>query len=480
MSISIGGLASGLDTNSLIDQLLALERIPITNLQFRQVAAVARADVFKDIAGRLSTLKDLAFDLTLDATFDKKSTNVTNPGMISILSTTASVGADNGTYSINVDQLATSHTVASSQQVDSTSALGLSGTFTVNGENVTVGVGDSLTDIRDTINGTANVGVTASIVDNTLRLKSDTSGSANVILFADDLGTDILTTLGILDGADAINNQLVAADDARVYIDGQLVIRSSNTISDAITGVTLKLTAVNTFGVEPAATLTVSQNTNAIIASIQAFVDQYNSVMDFIHTKNTEARVPDAKTATDKLKGVLNNNFLLGSIQSGLRLDVGSTVAGLSSASSSLSFIGISVSTELAEAGIGKLEIDMAVLTDAINGAIDVVTVEDVKALFNSNASTEPFEFTSTGIAGRLHERIESLVGTGGRVDTMESLFRSEEDRLQDSIDRLEMRIETKETQLIRRFTSMEVLMSRMRTQSDWLTMQIANLPKMS
>ncbi len=480
MSISIGGLASGLDTNSLIDQLLALERTPITNLQFRQIASVTKADVFKDISGRLSTLKDLAFDLTLEATFDKKATNVTNPGAVSILSTTASVGADNGTYSINVDQLATSHTVASAQQVDSTSALGLSGTFTVNGENVTVGVGDSLTDIRDTINGTANVGVTASIVDNTLRLKSDTSGSANVISFTDDLGTDILTTMGILDGADAINNQLVAADDAQVYIDGQLVTRSSNTISDAITGVTLSLSAVNTYGVEPAATLTVSQNTNAIIGSIQAFVDQYNSVMDFIHTKNTEERVPDAENTTDKLKGLLHNDVLLSAIQSGLRLDTGSSVSGLTSAANGLAIIGISVSTDLSEAGIGKLEIDTAKLTDAINGEIDGVTVEDVKALFVANAATEPFDFSSTGIGGRLHERVGSLIGVSGRITSMENMFRSEEDRLQDSIDRLELRVEAKESQLIRRFTHMEVLMSRMRTQSDWLTQQIANLPKMT
>jgi flagellar hook-associated protein 2 len=194
----------------------------------------------------------------------------------SVLSATASSAAAAGTYSFNITTLAQAQRLAAAGQTSDTTAISTGAstvTFTVGttSTDVTIAAGATLQDIRAAIN-TANIGVTATIVN-------DGSGTPyRLSLSADNEGTsNAISSITVQTGGDAAVNDLLAynpttnapapavpmtqtlaAANADFTVNGIHIIKSSNTITDAIQGVTLTLTNNST------ATLTIAHDTNAI------------------------------------------------------------------------------------------------------------------------------------------------------------------------------------------------------------------------
>lgn len=376
--LRLTGLGSGTDMDAIIAKLMAVERRPVAALQKRQLDLEAKRDVWRDVHSRLANLRTKAIDLKLPSTFNAKKVV---SGDDKVVAATVTADAIVANYSIKVEDLAQAHSVRSATQTSAIAALGLNaGDITVGEKSdgsaatVSISANDSLNSIAEKINKTSST-VLASVVtvatnDVRLVLKSKNTGveyamnhaSGNTGNVANGT-SDALTALGVLNGAGtAFVDEATAAADSKVRIDGLLIQRSTNTISDTITGLTLDLKAKSASdggGGFLATTLTVSANTSTAVKAVNGFVEQFNSVQSFISSKMTKDPV------TGKA-GILQGDPTASTILGNVRRMVTGKVAGMIDKKyDSLSQIGITTGA-WSSADRDKLVFDSSKFTKAM------------------------------------------------------------------------------------------------------------------
>jgi flagellar hook-associated protein 2 len=377
-TLSSPGIGSGLDVKGLVAKLMAVEQQPLTDLQTKQTAYQSTISAFGTVKGALSTFQTALKSLMDPSTFRALSAT---PGDASILSSNATAGAVPGSYSVEVTRLAQAQKVASTGFANLSDVVGtgtltfdfgtFDGTsFTSNGsasKSVAIGAGQqTLAGVRDAVN-TAGIGVTASIVNdgsasgNRLVFTSASSGAANSlkISVADDDGNNVdaagLSRLAF-DPAAALGSgrnmtQNVAAQNALLTIDGIAVSKSTNSVTDAIQGVTLNLAKTN---IGTPTTLTVAQDSKATTQAVQTFVTTYNN----LHATLDNLTKYDPTTQAGS---VLTGDSTVRLIQSQLRGVIGNPISGLSDNLNALSQAGVSYQTD------GTLTLNSTKLAAAIN-----------------------------------------------------------------------------------------------------------------
>ena len=217
-SISFSGLASGIDTSSIISQLTTVAQQPITQLQGKDDAYNASLSAWQQLNTNLSSLQTAAVALTQASTFSAASATSSNTAVAGI---TTLPGATLGDHSLTVTQLAQAQKVVSAPVSSGSTALGQTGSFLLNGKTISVGSTDALTDISVKINA-AQAGVTATVVNvgpNNFRLTltSNQTGAANTIAATDTTG-GILGGLGILGtGTAAIRQSISGTQNGAGY-----------------------------------------------------------------------------------------------------------------------------------------------------------------------------------------------------------------------------------------------------------------------
>ncbi|MDK2901913.1 MAG: flagellar hook-associated protein 2 [Thermosediminibacterales bacterium] len=446
----VGGIVSGLDTQTLIKQLMEIEKQPLRLMETRQRSYELRKDLWNEINSSLLSLKTKAGELANYDIYTAKSAASSDE---TVLTAIAESNAASDTYEIEVIKLAKSHIVASDRQSDSSSALGLTGEFTIkNGTSeavINVESFHSLSDIRDLINSTADLGVTASIVDNTLILKRNETGLTE-LTFTDT--NDVLKNLGILDGTGTVKNELQQAQDAEFKINNLTITRSVNEISDVIEGVTLNLKAVGT------SILEVKTDIDGIYKKIEDFVKQYNSTIELINTRLSEEPVKEPKSELEERRGLLRGDINLITIKNSLRNMVYDVVSGLD------------VYTHISQIGIettgddfgksGKLVIDEEKLKEAIET--------------NPEAVAELFSKEEVGIAVKIEGQLDFLTRYGDGIITNKiksfDIIIADYDK---QIESFEYRLEQREKNLWTKFTAMEKALNTLYNQSSWLSAQL-------
>lgn len=195
--ITFSGLSSGIDVNSIVTQLVNLEKQPVSRLQSQKAALANQQNVYANLRSRVVGLNTALSTLQQSTTYTpiKASSSDSDAATIS-----ATSGATQGVYSLEVSQLAQAHKVSTSSQTDTTSALGYSGVFKVNGKELTIEATDTLTNVAQKING-LGAKVTASLVNGGsgqafLTLTSNESGASNAIAVENVSGTAI-NSLGL-------------------------------------------------------------------------------------------------------------------------------------------------------------------------------------------------------------------------------------------------------------------------------------------
>jgi flagellar hook-associated protein 2 len=340
---SISGVVSGINYRDLVDQLMAVEKQPADRLRAQATQLGTQQTAMGTFKGLLKTLQQAAKALRDGTAFSKLSATTSVAAGTRVLATaTASTLATAASYQIEVTALAQQQKLGSAAQAGSTVPAGITGSFTLNGTAVSVVATDSLADIRDKINavnsGATASGVAASILTTAtgqarLVLTSVRAGSAGMTL-AETSGTP-LQALGFLNGAAAIDPAavLVAGQNADFSVDGVPFSTSSNVVSTAIEGVTLTLTST-----EPGArtTVTVSRSASDAQAAMQAMVDGYNAVVDFIKQQMT---APAAGGTAPPLFG----DSLMRQTKAALPQSLLSSVAGASADLSTAAMAGLSL-----------------------------------------------------------------------------------------------------------------------------------------
>lgn len=209
---TFSGLSSGIDTAGIISQLQAVAQKPIANLQNTAGGYSDSLTAWQDFNSRLSSLQTTTNVLTQAGTFKSVSGSSTNTLAASF---TANAGATLGDHSLTISQLAQAQKVVSASQSSGSIALGLAGTFNLNGKSITAKASDTLADIAVKINA-AGAGVTANVVhvsasDFRLTLTGSATGAANAFSAADSGSDTVLAKLGVVAGAPAIRQTITPA-----------------------------------------------------------------------------------------------------------------------------------------------------------------------------------------------------------------------------------------------------------------------------
>lgn len=485
MSFQVGGLVSGMDTNALIDQLMTLERQPEVVMQQTKHIYELRKDLWNEINTSLLALKTKNDDLLQSNALQQKTAVSSNT---STLTASASTTAAAGNYSISISQLATNHRVFGSTMA-STWTAAASGAFTIGDGTFTAAVnvnaGDSLATIAQNINNAKDasgnkIQVTASVVNNTLVLQHQLTGSANFIHAQDTTG-NTLQTLGILTSAaaDSFNPANTQnPQDAVLTVNGVSVTRSSNqNLTDVITGVTLNLSGTTAAG--SSVSLSVKTDTDTIVGKIKAFVDQYNSVMDLINTRLSEDPVKGATTDVGMSKGLLRGNTVLVGLKDDLRRIMSDPIAGLGGTYSQLSQIGITTdSTDFGKSG--KLVIDETKLRQALDTNPSSVQ----KLFFNDTNANGIVDQGELGVAAQIYSKLSSLTDSStvsygttvvkkGIIPQQIDSYGQIIDSYTQQIDDFESRMSLREQALRQQFLAMEQSLLVLQGQSTAISQRL-------
>jgi flagellar hook-associated protein 2 len=453
------GVGSGLDLNTLLTGLMTAERQPITLLQQQQSTLQSQVSALGQIKSSLSNLQSAADAISTQAKFAAYQASSSDS---TVLSASAATGAVPGSYSIEVSQLAAAQKLRSAGYASSSStiatgtltiATGTSGTDGYNSVNITVdSSNNTLAGLRDSINS-SGAGVVATIVSDGstngshLVLTSKNGGTANQITMSGLSGFDYDST-----SSSGSLTQLQAGQDAKFTIDGISVTKSSNTVTDAIDGVTLNLTKTN---VGSPTTLNVTRDTSAMTTKIQAFVTAFNNLNSTL--KNVSAWDQDSKTGA-----ALSGDYSVRSVQSRMRSVMTGTVAGNLGGYSRLSDVGITLQAD------GTMAVDSTKLTAALSDP-----AKDVSKLFTGAGTT-------TGIAGSVSSAAAALLDTSGvigaRTDGLNKSIKS----VGNQIDNMNNQMTVIEARYRAQFTALDTTIAQLNSSGNYLLTQLNKMSSSS
>ena len=444
-SITSLGVGSGLDLESLVQNLVAAESRPIQLLQSRQANLDVKISAFGSLQGSLASFQSSIDALSTSDAFRGISGSSSDD---SVFTASAAQSAVTGSNVVEVTQLAQNNKFGTQSFIDGSEVVGTGQlAFTVGSESFTVDVtaeNNTLEQIRDAINTDSNnSSVQASIINidegSKLILTSNEAGLVNQIAFTvtddDSNNTDDAGLSRLVFGI----QELEEARDATLVVDGFAVTRNTNEISDVIQGVTLNLTGLGT------ASVAVTENLGVAKTTIEALVTAYNELVSTLSVQGDTS-----------LSG---ENTLL-NIESRVRSLFSDSYNDSSANINYLFQLGLSFDRD------GILSFD--------GDEFDEVVGTNINEIQNIFANTE------NGFVSSLNTVIKSYTDSDGIISTRTDGLNSERESLNDDIERIQLRLEATEARLRARFSSLDGLLSRLNSTSSFLTQQLANLPSLN
>jgi flagellar hook-associated protein 2 len=452
---SFTGVASGIDYRTLVDQLIALDRRPADRMQATIAANTKRKDAFNQFQTLLTTLRTSTESLKSGAPLETFSAVVQGNGTAgrALFAATAGEGAAAGSYSLEVKARATTQKTVGTVGFGA-AALGLSGDFTLTPssgavQKVTLDADDTLTDVRNKINAlTAQTGLQAAIIsggpdDNRLVLSGTKTGEVGRVAL-EDLAPDPMPDPAPASLVDAlgVRTPQTQANDSELVIDGQITVRrSTNSVSDAIPGVTITLLEA-----EPgrAVTLNVNRQSAAATDAAKKFVEAYNAVQNFVKAQTGQG-------------GALLGDSLVRGVRSQLA-QIGASAGAntLPGDLKSLGALGFSVAKD------GTLSLDTAKFDAAATSRLG-----DLKAVLADRM-------------GAFSKYIEPLSQTGGTLDTREQNLDTANGSLTARITEIDGRLEKKRAAMLVRWSQFEATLGKLNAIGDQIGAQLKGLAKSS
>lgn len=456
MSMNIWGLGSNMDTGLMIEQLMQLERVPYNKLVQKQKDYGEYQSFFRTMNTKLSSLKDKASELTLNAHFQLTSTKSSDEQAVKVSSSDKAV---TGNYSVSVEQLAKSHVIKSHAYSETTKTLvgttfsiGTEEPYTVKGNNDI----EVLEDLKNYINRNSKE-VSAAVVETepgkkTLVLTAVKTGEQNSFGDKDGsgikLGGDILKEMGLFEAG----HEVQAAANAVVKVNGLTVTSTSNEVKGVIEGVTLKLMKEKS-----TAMVTVGQDSDKVLEKVKDFVKAFNDVRKLIRDNTGKGQPLQGDSTMRQLDSeltdwVTNNLPGLGTlVDIGIEMDKGKTKG---------------------EEMTGELTLDEKKFKEMLEKDPD-----KVMSLFNIDKTEGSAELK--GVATIMNDKLRIWTSSAnGLIQSRIKGYDADIAYVKDSIEGMENRLNMKEKQLKKQFTAMEVALGQLKNQQSWLNGQIAALSK--
>ena len=472
-NISSPGVGSGLDVNSIVTQLVAIERQPIAKLQTQATSLQTKLSAFGKLQSDLSAVRDAASALTSPSTWNQTSGSSSDAASVSVTTDATNLP---GSYSVQVTKLAQAQSNVSTTYSATTDLVG-EGTIHI--ELGTWGTGDSFTakpgataidisvgppakslaEVRDMVNA-ANAGITATVLSDAsgsrLVFRSSTTGAANgfrvTVTDADSNNVDTsgLSALAYDPSVGVVTMaQALAAANASALINGAPVSSATNTLTNVVDGMTLQLQRETTTPVQ----INTAADKDAIRKKVEAFVSAYNDL-------NKELATQTRYDAATKTAGTLQGDSAAVSLRASLR----NTLRGNSGASTTF--------TRLADIGFdvqqdGSIKVDSKKLDNAL------ANLGELKKLFSNSDTLVP---ANDGFATLFRRQADQAMGVDGSIA-------SRSDGLRDSISRnekrqaeLENRVTQTEARLRKQYTALDTQMGQLQSLSNYVTQQMAML----
>jgi flagellar hook-associated protein 2 len=478
-SLSSLGVGSGLDAETIVTKLVALEKQPADALTTKNTKLQTQVSTWGKIQSNFSALQDAASKLT-DSSFWRATTaNSSDDASVSV-STGSNAAA--GSYAVSVTQLAASQSVASSAFTGSASSVGEGSlrielgrystdnsatppavTFAAKAAatavDISIGPGDNtLEKIRDRIN-TANAGISASIVSDASGARlvmrgqngEDNAFRVSVTETATAPGLSALAYSAATGGTSAMT-RTQSAQNAQATINGLSVSSASNTLSNVVEGVTLKLNRATT----APATVNVDLDTASITKGINEFISSYNSVVSTI-------RVQTLYDEASKTAGPLQGNATARGLLAQMRNLIGSST-GASSTFSRLSDVGIDINKD------GTLAMKSSKFSDAMG------KLGEMQKFFGGSSDADT---SLNGIGTRVKNISKQILdSTSGAIVNSTNGLNSTIKRNKDKIENINDRTALFESRLRAQYTALDTNIAKLNGLSTYVTAQLAALNK--
>lgn len=478
--MAITGIGSGMNVDGMVKALVSAEAAPKTaQLDRLEKNTTTKVSALGQFRSALFTFQTALAKLNDPALFEKRGTTSSASDTVSI---TADAKAAAGNYNVQVFNLAQTSKVALAGFDNATDSIG-TGTLTISvgDEALDIDVpegSNSLADIRDAINAAGKEsGLSATIVsdpsgeggsrlvlsssksgtDNDISVAvSDATGDFGNLAFAPPSGVDADFTPTPLDADNPRAARVISySRDANFAIDGINLSSASNTVDDAIEGVTLTLKSAQSaedLANAETVNLGVTEDKAAVRKSITDFVDAYNKMLDSVNSLTSVT--PVGGDETEPLAAALVGDASVRSFMSAMRNEMGTAASG--DGIRILSELGITTQRD------GKLALDNTKMNKVLDN-----NFEQVNAFFTGEQ----------GMMARLENTVKPYTESGGVLDNRTKALQNTISDVDAQREKLTERLTSLEARLFAQFNAMDALVSNMSSTSDFLTAQLDSLP---
>lgn len=469
MAVSSPGIGSGLDVNSIVTQLVAIERQPITTLKQQATEVQSKLSVYGQLQSKLSALQSASAALSQASTWTQTSGTSSDAAAVGV-TTDATTRA--GSYQVEVTTLAAAQSVATATSYASADAVMGEGTLHLQlgswaggsfaakagaaAVDIAIGPGaKTLAQVRDAINN-ANAGVSASVLtDSTgtrLVLRSSATGEVNGFqLGVTDTGGGGLSALAYDPGGTSAMTLARPASDAIATIDNLPVRSASNTLSGVIDGVTLSLSKVTTGPVQ----IVAANDKEAIKTKITAFVTAYNEV-------NSLLAAQTKYDSGSKTAGALQGDSAAWGLRTQLRNMVGTT-SGASTMFGRLSDIGFDVKSD------GSISVNDNKLNNGL------ANLDQLRKVF---ANSDPVTPANDGVVLQMRKLTDRMLAFDGTLQSRTDGLQHRLDLNQTRQSQLEDRVVRTEARLRAQYSALDTQMNTLNGLSNYVAQQITNWNK--
>ncbi len=474
-TVSSIGIGSGIDANSIITQLMAVEKQPLTALQTKATALQTQLSTYGKLQSDVSALRDAAAALTNNSTWGATTGSSSDSVAVGITTGTSTTA---GNYTVNMTQLAQGQSNMSKSYASADSlvgegtlhiTLGTWGTgnsFTAAGSTIDITAGppaQSLAQLRDKINS-SGAGITASVLTDAsgsrLVFHSSNTGAANGFKITasdtdgnntDGLGLSALAydpSAGILTMAQAL-----AAVNAQFTLNGIAVSSATNTPTNVVDGISLSLNKVTSTPV----TLSAAQDNTSIRKAVDTFVSAYNDLNKLL---GDQTKYDSANTKHDNLQGDASAISLRAQIRTAL-----TATTGASSTFTRVSDIGLDVQTD------GSIKVNDTKITSAITN------LSELKKFFSN---TDTVTTSNNGIATTLRNTASTVLGVDGTLYSRKASLQKSIDYNNTQQDAMNTRIAATEKRMRAQYTALDAQMGQLQGLQSYVTQQINQYNKTS
>lgn len=459
MAVTTSGLGSGIDIRQLVDDMLAAEgKSKSAKFNSDEAKVLSKITAYGTLRGVLSDFQSTLANLKSPTKFQGR---IAISADESKYTATASAVAAKGSYSVEVTQLAKNHKLSSAAFSNPDETVG-TGTLkfkvgTVEHSFSITSADQSLKGIVKRINETSTTtGISATIV---------TSDVGSKIMFSsNETGENKIFTVSVVSDGDGDNTDNLGlsrlssdylditqgGSDSTVIIDGSIVTSSSNTVENAIDGVTLTLKETN---IADPKLLTVNLDKNSAINSIQSFVNSYNKMIETINGLK-KVGLEGALSSSGDLVG----DATLRNLEIQIRREISSAVSTGAGGVSTLAEMGIT-----SDRYTGKLIIDNSKLTSVLDTQFD-----NVGTLFAKD---------ETGVAIKLNTLFDNYLKSSGILESKTTGLNSTIAGIDEKRERLELHLQNLEKRLLSQFIAMDSIVANLKSTSDFLSQQLSSLP---